>query len=897
MSKKRIVVSLFALLFVIAAVSGAYAVFNWTWPQYDKPTYGTPAAWEYQSSFGNSQSIPVPLLSKYVAPNLAENEMRNILPAFSPKKLISADNTPGSLLYTPRHDEYQAFIRDLANSTEGRERMRIKPLGEYPKGFPITLAVFSKPAVLEPEELKALGKPIVWAHAAIHANEQDAVAGLSYVMYKLAAGHWDNYLDKVSVLVLLRLNADGAYYNIRGNPTLPTKIAGWSSGRPSTAIDMNRDNMWLESPVLRAMHYVWSSYQPHFSTGHHQMGTSSGIGGNSAYLASKDASGNVVYHSSGRVQLLVSRDISGNPILSSQPSASSSGGLINLAVTYPRTTAVPAASRDTAISASETLYYNWDIGYATGDHGNIPIAQRDYFYEKVVPAVTDLMESRGVRLGLYLDAPTAPGLAETPWGEKVYIPYAGEIRPNTSTTAGTETITVYDGTGAPAGATNGLWLDTGNMHSTTSLKGAIGILYESRAPSHQPWTYPRRVFAQATAVEGLLKYAAENATELKNLIDNTRNQMGNLSEVYTLMKYDSKSHVVKDVPYYTASGDEVKRDVPIYHPKTTFARDGHNPRKRPHAYILPKTDVNKIAVARMGFHGVKYHVLSEDTMVNVEVFDSLKRGPLIYAQNNQMRGRDPGYSATGQSADLVPWIPGFLVHATEPVAKTVMVPKGSFVIYAAQPFIGAYLAAVMEPDCERSFARLTMARRLERDPTTFANNRDNWVVPYRYMTPQSLPTNEVIQFYPLVEKAFIMDTRPRTGSDLPKEFAMMQDIDVISDTDGFLMQFPAYDEKNLTLCAYDWDKKEYTKLIRAVSTYGVPNVYAVSPEFHGPAFEGYSFEIEPLAKAMNTKMVRVALMKKTEPDKPDEPCEIGCNSMALSLFALLLIPVLMRRRR
>jgi hypothetical protein len=163
------------------------------------------------------------------------------------------------------------------------------------------------------------------------------------------------------------------------------------------------------------------------------------------------------------------------------------------------------------------------------------------------------------------------------------------------------------------------------------------------------------------------------------------------------------------------------------------------------------------------------------------------------------------------------------------------------------------------------------------------------------MTAQSLPAVEVTHFYPLVEKAFIMDIRHKTGSDLPKNFIMLQELDVISDVGGFTMQVPAFDENKLILCAYDWGKGEYVELKKAVSSFSIKNVYAVAPEQLGAAFGGYAFEIEPLAKAMNTKMVRIALKDKTT-DKPDDPCEIGCNSMALSLFALLLIPVFLRRR-
>jgi hypothetical protein len=76
------------------------------------------------------------------------------------------------------------------------------------------------------------------------------------------------------------------------------------------------------------------------------------------------------------------RDSSGKPILGAQPSANLSVGLINQAVTYPRTITFQAASQDTSIPVTETLFYNWYVGYAIGDHDNVPLAFSYHNYSK-----------------------------------------------------------------------------------------------------------------------------------------------------------------------------------------------------------------------------------------------------------------------------------------------------------------------------------------------------------------------------------------------------------------------------------------------------------------------------------------------------------------------------------
>jgi hypothetical protein len=636
-------------------------------------------------------------------------------------------------------------------------------------------------------------------------------------------------------------------------------------------------------------------------------------------LASRDADGNIVYHSSGRVELLISRNPDGSPVITGNPSLSSSGGVTNAWPTAER-------PRSTAQLYGGNLFYIYDTGYAMGDHGNTPPRLRSYFYNNVIPAVASHMSASGNRLGWYLDAPRAPEIGEwlntyvtPPRLEKIYMPYAGDRVLNTNASRDLnvepEYFTRFDGTGVPAGATNGLWLDTGNMMGTLSLKGGIGILFESRAPGHNPWTYHKRTYAQHTAIEGILKHVAENSDEVLKLFKDARADIINTDKVYTMMKYDNDHFMVRDEEYYRTSangdipgniGDVIKVDFPIYSPQTTFPKNSNSTRIKPYAYILPKSEINTITAARIGMHGVKYHVLDRDMQISVEAFGNMRRGPFVYPQQQNMRAPDPSFNTNPavQSADLVQWQVQFYVETDPPANTSVTVPKGSYVFYTAQP-MGAYLSAAMEPDAERSFTRLTMARR------STATNPAMWSVPYRYMITQDLPAKEVVQFYPLVENAFVADVRPITGAELEalgSSYVMAQDMDVASDANGFFMQLPIAAD-NMKLFAYDWSNKNFVELEKvAREEYKeVKNVFRITPNYFSPqAFAGYSYETGPrgngvaLAQALNTKVVRIAAQtNSTEPDPKPKPWpwdEGGCNAGFALLAAVTLLGIVLRRK-
>jgi hypothetical protein len=137
--------------------------------------------------------------------------------------------------------------------------------------FNMICAVFSKPSVFTPEEVKALGKPVVLLHAQIHGNENTPGEAMLQVAKELAEGKHDDVLDKVTVVMLPRINPTGAWNNTRG---LQSVMMFGNGGQAAGGFDMNRDNVGFESFENKFVRYIANQYNPICGIdGHEQGGT------------------------------------------------------------------------------------------------------------------------------------------------------------------------------------------------------------------------------------------------------------------------------------------------------------------------------------------------------------------------------------------------------------------------------------------------------------------------------------------------------------------------------------------------------------------------------------------------------------------------------------------------
>ncbi|MDR2179292.1 MAG: hypothetical protein LBP21_03195 [Synergistaceae bacterium] len=695
------------------------------------------------------------------------NKMQ-VLPTFSNKKTTQPIWTPdkgdentytkGLVKYVPTHEEFRAFWRDLVNSAEGKKRMAIKPLGEYPMGYPLELLIFTKTAdnkpLSDPDAVRAMGKPVVWLQGPIHGNEQVAGDGIAWIAYSLATGEWDKYLEKVSVVLLPRINADGGEMQTRGSNIRDDKVIyNPSPDTPdlsnffnvNTNIDMNRDNLWFDMPTLRAVHIAFNAYMPEVAVDHHEYGYNWNYFG--GYEASMDANGQPAMKN-GRVQLLVQRDAAGNPELASN------SALINIAPPDPR-------KATWGIGGGNNMYSTWDITLQHGDHLNNPRSFQTYWTDIMEPAIHDFLAARGINQHHYLDG------AVGSLNPDQYAPYyTGKLDANNNN--------IPDGTGIPAGGNEGAMFDPAHMFNALPLYPCLSALSESKNLRTGFWAWPKRVYSQYSTGEAMIAYAAEHANEVKKLVGDMRdklvergktvyaNSTDTEDKVYNLMKMVKRT--IKDELWLTASGDEVTLPTAFWH---TREAEPVVYRVRPAAYILPYTKTNADVAKRLTFNGAQVEVLNKETTVEVEDFgapkpmaskryhDNARRiviAPSDAVMNNATLIRDP---------KLVPWSPNFWVEDkpnTLPV-KTVTVPKGSFVVYMSQ-VTQRWLATVMEPDAERSFTRWSMALKEYADPTVEV------CVPYRYMKEERLDTTPLYVAYPQVTGGGLMELEVLSGTEL-----------------------------------------------------------------------------------------------------------------------------------
>jgi hypothetical protein len=647
--------------------------------------------------------------------------------------------SPNFTKFVPTNKEISAFWHDLARSPTGRQRMAILQLGEHPIGYPLELLIFTRTPnnvpVYTPEDVRALNRPIVWLQGPIHGNEQDATDGISMQAYRLAMGHWDHYLNRVTVMLMPRINMDGALSLQRGS-TIRYDKAIWSVGTPSAgsifniaqSIDMNRDNVIFDMPSLRAVHTAFNAYMPEVVGDHHQWGLSTGAATTGGFVEDTTRPRIPCSIHGERVQLLVSRDEAGNVI------RSATGGLINMAPAHPR-----------QAEHGGTLHHFWEITWQHGCNINSPRQLQNYYVDKVEPFINDFMANleAPVHAWFYNNGALGTAIPERfaafntgqAWVNGQAVP--AEQAPRNARGTWSSFTNVPDGTGYPGGFMEGAMFDPVHMFQAMPLKPAISALIESASSSAHRW--PKRVYAQYKAGESLVAFAAANAAEVMQIVGGVRRNIAergvnagtwsstawsqegpDLDMVYPQMGMVGAQRTVSRHPFISnggsasTAGEIIELDVAFMQSRNARPFVW---RARPSAYILPLTEANTEVAKRLIFLGARVDVLNETTTVPVERFANPEIMPAMRWVDNARNapGITPGLPTASQIADprFVPWTPGFWIkeQPNQLQTATVTVPKGSFVIFMDQSAARS-LGTVLEIENERSMTRWAMARKM-----------------------------------------------------------------------------------------------------------------------------------------------------------------------------------------
>jgi hypothetical protein len=160
---------------------------------------------------------------------------------------------------TPSYAETVAWLQRLAAAAPQVKLVQVGATGE---GRPLWLVVASAEGASTPEQLRANGRPTVFAQAGIHSGEIDGKDAGLMLLRDLTVGKRLDLLKGANFLFVPVLNADG--HELR---TVRSRInqrgpenAGWRT--TARNLNLNRDYVKLDSPEIRAMVGVLNAWQP-----------------------------------------------------------------------------------------------------------------------------------------------------------------------------------------------------------------------------------------------------------------------------------------------------------------------------------------------------------------------------------------------------------------------------------------------------------------------------------------------------------------------------------------------------------------------------------------------------------------------------------------------------------
>jgi hypothetical protein len=145
--------------------------------------------------------------------------------------------------------EIQAWLRDQADaaSRSAGVKAAVLPIGQSQRGETLEALVLARATGTDPDALLANGRPTVLLVGQQHGDEPAGGEALLIIARELAQGLLQPALEHINVVIVPRINPDGA-----------------ASSQPTTAngLDMNRDQLLLNTPEAQALAKLTRDYQP-----------------------------------------------------------------------------------------------------------------------------------------------------------------------------------------------------------------------------------------------------------------------------------------------------------------------------------------------------------------------------------------------------------------------------------------------------------------------------------------------------------------------------------------------------------------------------------------------------------------------------------------------------------
>lgn len=145
-----------------------------------------------------------------------------------------------------------SFLKGLARDSG---HARLGSVGKSRQGRDIPIIYLTAEGLSDPAAIGRLGRPVVWLLGQQHGNEPAGGEAMLALASALAKGNLAPLLSKVSVVIVPRVNPDGAAVDRRGL---------------ASNADPNRDHLLLGQPEIRALHQAMRALPPDVVFDHHE---------------------------------------------------------------------------------------------------------------------------------------------------------------------------------------------------------------------------------------------------------------------------------------------------------------------------------------------------------------------------------------------------------------------------------------------------------------------------------------------------------------------------------------------------------------------------------------------------------------------------------------------------
>ncbi|UOQ45546.1 M14 family metallopeptidase [Halobacillus salinarum] len=202
-------------------------------------SFGTVSAAEETPYFGKEYSQPEQVKKLYPEPDVDFDT-----PAFEKE---------GKAFTT--QEEMLSFVKKLDESSD---LLHVKMIGESIEGRELPALFFSKDDKKHhrfSKHHRYSKKPTVWLQGQIHGNEPAGGEGVLAMADKLSGEYGEKVLDKVNVIIVPRVNPDGAQAFERTT---------------ANGLDANRDHIKFELPEIQAIHDLYNKYNPEVTIDAHE---------------------------------------------------------------------------------------------------------------------------------------------------------------------------------------------------------------------------------------------------------------------------------------------------------------------------------------------------------------------------------------------------------------------------------------------------------------------------------------------------------------------------------------------------------------------------------------------------------------------------------------------------